>query len=523
MESKKLSFNTKMIFRDVIRNWPIWAVTIAIYLLSITGLFGLYRYFDSTNDQVAADIIELMMTVTEFASIILGFVVALAAFGYLGNKRKHYLYEVLPMNRMSMFFTRFLLGVIIMSIPSVIIYLVELIQVAAVSGYFLIGPLSTWLLINTVQNLFWFAFGTLFMVISGRKLMAGILYVAFSLVGLAVEYTMAIFNSIMFIGYGGSVSDTEIFHIGILSPAEYMIVSGMGTNRDGYVGLDGYFGVTNLIIVLAAAVVLIILGFILYKKRRAERTDDNLVFKGAKTVCAVIFTLIFSIEGLLVLLGLFLNRSEGISHSAGVRMCVIVLIILLSIAGYFIACMIIERRLKVVTKKSLIKALILSGILTLFAILYINDVFGIEKKVPKTDELAAARVTGPQITTREINDFYNEGINLTEEELNAITGLHKLIVDNMDELAEMYDSRYEDYYPEGYNSYSSYDGFEPKVRQVIYARIYIHYYLKNGKHYYKNYYISLDSHLYEKIKEYVAKYPNIFFEARQEDIIYYYD
>ena len=522
MESKKLSFNMKMVGRDVLRNWPVWALATLGYLLCITGFYSLFSYSGSTEESIAGDIISLMMGVTEFASIGLGFVAALVAFGYLGSKRKHYMYEVLPMNRTGMFFTRFLLGFIVMSIPSVIIYVVEIIQVSAKTGHFLIGPLSAWLLINTAQNLFWLAFGTLFMVICGRKLMAGILYAAFSVVGLAFEYTLAIFNSIMFIGYGSSLSDADVFHIGILSPIEYMFTCGMGIRQREYVGLEGYFGVINLLTVFIAAIVLIVLGFILYKKRRAERTDDNIVFNGAKTVCAVIFTVVFAVEGLLVLLGLFIYRSEGISHFAGIRMVIVLLIICLSIAGYLIACMIIEKKLKVFKKKYLVKACIISAVLTLFTVLYIHDVFGIEKKVPETEELAAAWVSGQQIVAKTAHNYNYEDTYSTEEELKAITGLHQIIVDNMDELIEVYDSIDWSIYIRDTSDYSNYDVYHQKVYPVDSCRIYIDYILKNGRDYYKNYYIKPEGPLFEKIKAYVNQYPDIFQKGKMNGS-YYFD
>ena len=53
MESKTSFFNFKMILRDIKMHWPIWAVTLAGYLLSCTTIISLEggRSFSSDSNR----------------------------------------------------------------------------------------------------------------------------------------------------------------------------------------------------------------------------------------------------------------------------------------------------------------------------------------------------------------------------------------------------------------------------------------------------------------------------------------
>ena len=526
MESKKLSFNWRMIKRDILRNWPIWGATTAIFLLTITGTLGLFTYYDKTERQVIKEVISWLLMVSSFASIVLGLFVALAAFGYLGSKKKHYFYEFLPMNRISLFTTRFLFGFIVMMIPCIIIYLVELIQIFSTTGYFIIGSMTAWLAIMAVQNLFWFAFGTLFVVLCGRRLMAGILYAAFAFVGILIEYTIAVYNSFMFIGYGRSFSTNDVLDIGIFSPIEYIFSNKLyyGTysyiNDGDYVNIDGIFGTGKLIVVLISALVLIAASLVLYRKRECERTEDNIVFKMFKPVLSSLFTIFFTIEMTLLMVGIFASQAEGFSHVPAYRIFIIVLIIIFGYIGYMISCMIIEKSFKVF-KKNFIKASVVTGAMIIFMILYMHDIFGFETKVPNIDDITTCYVSGDQYQSER---YYSE-TQMSKDDIQKVIELHNIILGHLDEVIE-------------FNNEKNGIGYlfreaSVVIRGVEYRdsngkkldigdRIFIDYNLKNGNNVYRDYYIIPEGSLYEELKAYVNKYPD-FFLPGDADVQYYFD
>ena len=95
MESKKLSFNTRYIGREILRHWPIYVVPSIIYLLSITGTVGTFTFSENAYEEVSKDVVRGLMDVSGVISFIMGLVASYAAFGFLGSKKKHYFFEFL--------------------------------------------------------------------------------------------------------------------------------------------------------------------------------------------------------------------------------------------------------------------------------------------------------------------------------------------------------------------------------------------------------------------------------------------
>lgn len=491
------------------------AAIAGVYLLTITGFVGLFQFFDKSVENVTRDVVRELMDISQLVSFISGIIVADFAFGYLGSKKQHYLFETLPMNRKSMFANRFVFGYILLFIPNFFIFLIEIIQLAVITGEFVALPLLCWLLIIAGQNLFWLTFGILFMVLCGRKLMAFFCYFAFAGFGFVVEYTFAIFNPILFIGYE-SISDENVLGLGILSPIEY-VYRFYSDDKDGFYGIEGYYGGGRLVTVFIAFAVLFIISYILYSKRKAERTGDNIVFPFMKIICSWCFTFVFSIELTLITLGLFASSTEGLSHYIGYKIYIIVAFIVFCVIGYMISCMIIEKKINIF-KKYLKPTLICSGILGIAAILYISDVLKNETYVPKVEDVASVRVYGAQFTN-EVSYFdHNNDDNMPEEKKRAGVELHEIIIDNMDELIEYYKKI------NGTAVYVTYDENEFIDEDPIYdvnsRIIYIDYVLKDGSKLYRRYYTKLEGKLYEEIKAFLQAHPDDFKKERAENYIY---
>ena len=178
MGSKKLFFNFNMILRDIKMHWPIWAIALAGYTLMCTAVVavGTFRSLDYDYD-IVIEVVEILADTNHFFAAALGIVIAVASFGYLTKKRKHYFFESLPFNRLSLFATRYLFGVIVFMIPLISIYVIEIIQ-TTMHGYFGIWELTQWLIVAATECLFWFSVGVIVLVICGRIGMAGFCYIA---------------------------------------------------------------------------------------------------------------------------------------------------------------------------------------------------------------------------------------------------------------------------------------------------------------------------------------------------------
>ena len=536
MESKKLSFNLRYIWRDFLRHWPIWVSVTCIYLITVTGVVGLYNYLDRSVDYVTADVARELLYISGLMSFILGIIAADSAFGYLGSKKKQYFFDALPMNRLSMFSNRFVFGYMLMFVPNLILFFIEMIQIAVITGELVLAPLACWLLIIAAQNLFWLTFGTLFMVLCGRKLMAGFCYFAFSFFGVVIEYTLAIFNSFMFLGYWSTVSDSDFLNIGIFSPFEYMyrymrpaggnVYYSYGVVLEGQTGIEGYFGVTRLLVVFLAFAVLLILSYILYSKRKAEKTGDNIVFRFMKTVFSWCFTTFFAAELTFLMIGLFVYNvdaltRDGLSHDPGGRVAFVIMIIIFGIAGYMISCMIIEKKFRIF-KKYLIQSLVCTGVLVVFFIVYMHDAFGIEKYIPDMEDISFARVTCGQFYNTKTY-YGSDDPEMTEDEKQVVVDLQKLIFDNLEDVAENNKAvSYAGYYVSSVGSYEA--AYEDQFDSEYYINsntLRINFYLKDGREIFRSYYIKPEGKPYEEIKAYVKDHSDYFAKGDAE-INYYY-
>ncbi|MBR5178338.1 MAG: hypothetical protein IKW90_06030 [Lachnospiraceae bacterium] len=505
MESKKLSFNGKFVFRETLRHWPFIAAIAAVYLLTVTGLIGMFPYFDSSAENVVGDVIRQLMDVSQAVSFFMSILVADFAFGYLGSKKSHYFYETLPMNRKSMFVNRFVFGYLLLFIPNFFIAVIEFIQIAFISGEAVIMPLVCWLLIIAAENLFWLTFGTLFMVLCGRKLMAAFCYFAFAGLGFMIKLTFAALNSAMFIGFESSFSDGVIIDLGILSPFEFIYKMDYVSDQN-FFSISEYYGAGRLVTVFVAFAILLVITYILYNKRKAEKTGDTIVFPFMKYVFSWCFAFVFSVEFVFLTLGLFFYENDGMAHITSIRIFVVIMMIVFSFIGYMISCMIINKKLNVF-KNHLKPSLVCAGVLALFIGLYMHDIFGYEKFVPEVQEVASVRVMGAQFNNDLSYFDHNEKKKVSTKEKETVVKLQQIIIDNFDEVIENYKGIQKeefDYVDPSHNK--KYDHYVNVNENMVY----IDFILSNDKHVYRDYYIKPSGKLYEELKAFVNENSDVF-------------
>ena len=492
MGSKKSFFKWSVVIRDIKNHWPVWVIPAICYLLAVTCPLSLENAYD--RGEMAKDVLSLLNGVGVCFSYGLGLVVAFCCFGYLGNRKKHYMFEALPASRLEMFVTKSVAGFVMMTVPSLVIYVAEIIQTAAKWGSVPVKELSVWLLMNTFMNLFWFAFGILFMVLCGRVLMAGFCYVAFSLAGLMFEYLLYVCNSYMFIGFF-STFESEILNVGIFSPLEYMY------NNAFYYGELGADYPKQILVIAIGALILFAASVILYKLRKAERTGDNIVFDFMKTVFSCCASFIFSMVMTFFMIGILFSESEGLAHYPAYRVCIVAMVIIFSVTGYMASGMIIEKKFNVI-RKYLVKTLAFTVIMTVLCILYLNDVYGIEKYIPAKDDILACQINGEIYHTGWENIFYDNNCISSDEQKQIVTDFHGIIVRNMDEVIGYYkETEYENRYDE-YGDISVYPYNQEYLRNV--NTIYICYVLNNGKEICRTYFIKPGGKLYEELMAYIS-------------------
>ena len=326
----------------------------------------------------------------------MGIVIACASFGYLTKKRKHFFFESLPFNRLSLFATRYLFGMIVFMIPLVSIYLLEIIQ-TTLHGYCGILELTQWLMISIAEYLFWFSLGVLVLIICGRIGMTGFCYMALASAWLLFKFVIEAYSQILYIGMNGGLGWFETSTYNIFSPIEFFVQlepkSSYEVMGQGDFYPEGTF--IKVLIALAMALLLTVLAMYLYNKRKSEKTEDNLVFPAVKIIFSWAFAFFSAVGFGLMFIALFISAESGQSHMPSHRIGIMVIVLIIGFIGYMASCMIVEKKFRVINQ-NLVKCGIFLAVLAMFMIGMFLDV----KPVLGNDVIPAG---APQAIARAAN------------------------------------------------------------------------------------------------------------------------
>ena len=501
MGSKKLFFNFNMILRDIKMHWPIWVMALAGYTLTCTAVIslGTFRSLDYDYD-IASEVVGILSDTNHFFAATLGIVIAVASFGYLTKKRKHYFFESLPFNRLSLFATRYLFGVIVFMIPLISIYVIEIIQ-TAMHGYFGIWELTQWLIVAATEYLFWFSLGVIVLVISGRIGMAGFCYLGIATAWLLLKTVIEAYAQILYIGINSGLGWFETTTYNILSPIEFFADMGPKFSYDisgpGDLYPEGTF--IKVLIALVVAILFTVGAMILYNRRKAEKTDDNLVFPAVKVIFSWAFAFFSAMGFGMMFIALFISAETGQAHIMSNKIGIMFIILILGFVGYMASCMIVEKKFRVISQ-NLVKCGIFLAVLALFMIGMFCDVFNIEKFVPDKKDCTYANISGEYSLTGEyqnLKSFNRAGVNKTVD-------LLQIVIDNFDDVCYKEDDFY------NHNT----------------KRLQIHINMKSGylnRTYYIPQYSTLDKKVTEFMRENIGLYTDGYVRYYEDDSMYEYE
>ena len=493
MGSKKLFFNFNMILRDIKMHLTIWVMALAGYTLMCTAVVavGTFRSLDYDYD-IVIEVVEILADTNHFFAAALGIVIAVASFGYLTKKRKHYFFESLPFNRLSLFATRYLFGVIVFMIPLISIYVIEIIQ-TTMHGYFGIWELTQWLIVAATECLFWFSVGVIVLVICGRIGMAGFCYIALATVWMLFKTVIEVYSEILYVGVKSGLGWFETSTYNILSPIEFFTDMSPKMSLDISGPGDVYPEGTFIKVLMALAVVMILTAgaMLLYNRRKSEKTDDNLVFPAVKIIFSWAFAFFCALGFGIMFIALFISAESGQAHMTSNKIGIMVIILIIGFVGYMASCMIVEKKFRVFSQ-NMVKCGIFLAVLAVFMIGMFCDVFNIEKFVPDKNDCTYANISGEYSLTGEYTNYrsYSKaGIGKTVE-------LLQIVIDNFDDVCVDED----DYF-----------GHSTK-------RLQIHLNMKEG-YLNRTYYIPEYSTLDEKVTEFMSKNIHLYTDGYER----YYD
>lgn len=431
MQSKTLSFKglfSPALFRNNLsRFWPLWAIYLAVYLITMPTaqfliLFGHERQW--TEQMILSqNALKQVLSMTKFGamtvSLIFGCLFAMALYAYLTTARSVGFFHALPVRREGLFLTHYLTGIsVFLSVHMIAALLTLAVWGAAGLTDFL--AIWNWFLSATGQMLFFYSFAVFCAMFSGQILAMPVFYGIFNVLATGLMLLYNLLCEMAFYGWSNfSYPDIVLW----LSPAVNLI-----NNYKAFwqFSSDDVFSVNADVIhqylvtvgiYALAGIVLAVFSWFVCQRRKSESAGEIVTIDWAKPifrygvgVCAALS------------LGQLLYEIlwDAFGGNSNVSIPVLTLCMLFpGMVGYFAAEMLLQKSFRVL-KRGWKGAMALAAALILLCVSFPLDLLGIQKRVPTADN----------VDNLSFSIYGEDGINgnTTDPELvERFINLHQLV------------------------------------------------------------------------------------------------
>lgn len=445
MKSKTSCFNTTIFKKNITHYWPLWAVYLC-YLLAILPLdiwisMSRFNYYTSSltlEERGYRAMYEVLRTGLEPLPVfVFSVIMALAVFSYLYSPRNANMIHSFPVTRLELYVTNCLSGLLFMLVPELITFLVSVL-VCIANQITCIQYLFLWFLIIAGMTFFAYSMAVFIAMFAGQifampvyyfvanYLYVGCLYFICSLVSLVSYGVSDYWNP------GASCILSPIYYLGnnLRVREVYKNESVMGINITGG-RLVGIYAVV--------AVVLLIATYQLYKRRQIETAGDLISIGIVKPIFRWGVALCGGVGLSLLVAGIFSDY-----HKANVFAVIVVSMLVFGFLCFFAAEMMLQKSFRVFHRKAFLEWSGFAVAAVVFLSLFKIDAFGIERRIPKLEEIQTAFI------------YMDYPLEVEEEELQTLLNIHQMAIDN------------KDFY------------LENEKNEIGYYYTTIRYYLKNG-------------------------------------------
>ena len=428
MKLKTSFFNESVLHKNITRFAPLWAVYLVFGVL-ITFFADTYDYSYSSSQ--FANFIG--MAIMAMAVINFGYAAlcALLLFGDLHRTRMCYSLHAMPMRREGWFLTNVVSGLLFSLGPNLIVTLIMLFK----CGPYFFAPLA-WLLGTTLSFVCFFGIATFCMHITGKGPAAIVLYALINFFSMLLCILAELYFGQFLPGVIIPQTPFEKF-----IPVTQLMQMYLNGNYDNltqtlapeWIGFDTGF------LWAGVGILLLVLALLVYRKRDLESAGDFISLRPAAPVVLVIYTVaiggvlwaMFNFNYFVLLLGLAL--------------------------GFFTGRMLLQRTVKVFTKKNFLGYGIVTACVLLSIGTAILDPFGITRWIPKADRIKSVTVADYSYDYTRIDDL---GITFdSAEDIELVRSIHQHALKD---------------YVEQNDRIFEFDGSDTTVT------VYIRYNLKNG-------------------------------------------
>ena len=375
----RTSSSDTLLKKNLTRFLPFWGLYTLCLLLGLLVIVSGERdsFYQAMNLAASARAVAPIVC-------IYALLVAELLFGDLFDSRMCNGLHSLPLRRETIFGVNILSGVLFSLVPTLLMTLVSLPIMARtnmVNGW----QISLyWLLAVNLQFLFFYGLAVFCVFLTGNRFAMAVVYGIVNIWSLLLQLVVDVIYLPML--FGVSVN-TKWFQL--LSPIYHIMDTRLLYVEREELQIMGTFrlepGWGYLWICAGVGLLLMGLALVLYRKRKLETAGDFIAVKPIKPVFLVIFSLMAAC-GFVLCGGGFFGLSEDLT-----------LLILFSVAGlvigWFVGAMLMEKSMRIFTKKNLLGGGILTAAVLLSMLVTWLDPLGIHKWIPDEQEVAYVRLT----------------------------------------------------------------------------------------------------------------------------------
>ena len=442
MRSGTSLFNKTIFVKNLTRMWPVWA------LFSIGGLITAFASFTSTfmntGDMYSISFLDsrgvyynMVSAAIPMASLILSIVVFANVFSYMYTTRGAVFFHSLPVTRNTLFVSNFLSAYVMVVIPQLVGWFVFTILTITKGAFDGKGALICLYAILAVSLLL-SSISLLCAQLTGRTS-------AMVLLNISANFFFAVAGAVIGCFYSGflyGIKSESLPGFNYLSPvvaiiskistsdkSDFVQVTVDGKTEEIYKILDVTIENLSLIgVYLIAAVIMILISYFLYKARSSESATEVVAFKGVRPILLYSYAFIASITGAIILYQMLDYSGRSIYNTVKI----IFFIIFTTLIAYYVGRMIIERTVRVFTKKTTPGAVIFTALMIVLTIVLASDPTKKVLSVPDVEDIDFI-----MISTGSGEFLLEEG---DEELMEYVIATQKKIA----EIGEKYEPSYND-------------------------------------------------------------------------------
>ena len=439
MKSKTSCFNRTIFKKNMTHFWPLW-LAYAGYMIIVLpasiwqrmSISYMDDYYNVASRQLSNISYVLGNALDPFGVFIFAAAAVMAVFSYLYSPKNANMIHSLPVNRKELFITNFLSEFIFMVIPEIIAFIAAVFVCLAYQTTS-IEYLFLWLVYIIGMTFFALALATFVAMLTGQLLAVPVyFFVANYLFVGCLNIASSLVNTVCY----GITNAWKPGKACILSPV-YYLNNNLRCSRiyneagDQIIGI-GITGGHLILVYSLAAVIILILAYQMYRKRKIETAGDLISISFVKPVFRWGVALCTGFLVSVTIVGIF-------SESLRVRKSFIVLmigVIIIGFLAFFGAEMLLQKNFRVFKKKRVIEwAAMMFVSVAILGILRL-DVFGVERKIPETDEIEKCYIA------------LDYPVCFEGERIEEVIALHEQMLEEKDSVLDYFSNGGRCYYAE---------------------------------------------------------------------------